>query len=101
MPNLFDLPGLPLPQELVTVLAESKMVRVERIISTGQTTGWYDQEETEFVALLQGEAVLEFVHGEKLHLKPGDTCIIEPHQRHRVCSTSTNPACIWLCVFWK
>jgi len=57
--NIFDLPELPLSEELTSVIAESKNVRIERIISTGQTSDWYDQSETEFVALLQGGAAIE------------------------------------------
>ena len=61
--NLYDLPHLPLTAELTTVLAEKSNVRIERIVSTGQTSEWYNQEETEFVALLQGSAELcGFLH---------------------------------------
>ena len=61
--NIFDLPELHLPDELATVLAESDNARIERIISTGQTSEWYDQAETEFVALLIGNAVIEYEIG--------------------------------------
>ena len=44
--NIFDLPKLPLPEEMTTVLAENGSVCIERIISTGQTSDWYDQVET-------------------------------------------------------
>ena len=99
--NLFDLPDLPLTEELATTLAESQNVWVERIVSTGQTTGWYNQEEAEFVALLQGFATLEYENGETVRLAAGDTLIIPPHKRHRVFCTSAQPPCVWLCVFWK
>ena len=39
--NLFELPELPLLEELTTVLAENNNVRIERIVSTGQVSGWY------------------------------------------------------------
>ena len=58
--NIFDLPPLPLAEELTTRLAESGNARIERIISTGQVSDWYDQAETEFVALLEGNAVIEY-----------------------------------------
>ena len=99
--NIFDLPQLPLSEELTTILAEAGNVRVERIISTGQTSDWYDQDETEFVALLEGEAVIEFDDSRKVAMSKGDTIIIKPHERHRVSYTSTEPPCVWLCVFWK
>lgn len=99
--NLFDLPPLPLSEELTDVLAEGKDVRIERIVSTGQTTDWYDQEEFEFVSLLEGEAELTWEDGCKTRLIAGDTLFIAPHKIHRVSYTSTKPACVWLCVFWK
>ena len=53
--NVFSLPELPLSEELTTVLAENENVRIERIISMGQVSAdWYDQDETEFVVLLKG-----------------------------------------------
>ena len=98
--NIFDLPTLPIPEELATILAESPNVRIERIISTGQVSEWYDQAETEFVALLQGNAVIEFENNKTVRLTKGDTLIIKPHERHRVSYTSSDPPCIWLCVFY-
>lgn len=98
--NLFDLPSPPLSEELTTVLTESDNIRIERIVSTGQTTGWYDQNENEFVALLQGKAELEFENGTITELTSGDTLVISSHERHRVRSTSAEPPCVWLCVFW-
>lgn len=98
--NLFQTPGAVLPEELVSVLAQSEAVRIERIVSTGQTSNWYDQAEAEFVALLAGSATLEFEDGKTLALSPGDNLVIPPHQRHRVAHTSTTPPAIWLCVFF-
>ena len=98
--NLFQLPLLPLDEELTTIIAENKNIRIERIISTGQTTDWYDQEETEFVALLSGCAKLEFQDGSITTLEQGDTVIIPPHSIHRVMETSQEPPCVWLCVFY-
>jgi len=97
--NIFDLPDLPLSEELSTILAESGNVRIERIISTGQTSDWYDQSETEFVALLQGEARIEFEDRE-IAMSKGDCVMIKPHERHRVSFTSSEPPCVWLCVFY-
>jgi cupin 2 domain-containing protein len=100
--NIYDLPQLPLSEELTTILAQSpnsENVRIERIISTGQTTDWYDQSETEFVALLQGKAKIEF-EDRTADISGGDTLVIQPHERHRVAYTSHEPPCIWLCVFY-
>ena len=98
--NLFDLPKLPLHEELNTTIAQSPNIRIEHIISAGQTSGWYDQEQTEFVALLEGNAEIEFENKPKIKLQKGDTLIIAPHERHRVSYTSTKPTCVWLCVFY-
>ena len=97
--NIFDLPMLPLVEELTTILAESGSVRIERIVSTGQGSDWYDQAETEFVALLEGNAVIEYENGKSVALSKGDTLVIQPNERHRVSFTSSEPPCIWLCVF--
>ncbi|MGA1197849.1 MAG: cupin, partial [Candidatus Latescibacterota bacterium] len=66
MKNLFDLPN-PLPnQEQFDDLIPDQGVKIERIISTGQTTPngeWYDQDRDEWVILLQGQATLEYESG--------------------------------------
>jgi cupin 2 domain-containing protein len=98
--NIFDLPQLPLTAEMTDVLSENGTVRIERIISTGQTSDWYDQDETEFVVLCEGEAELEFDNGERIVMARGDTLLIPAHQRHRVSRTSSEPPCIWLCFFY-
>ena len=98
--NLFDLPSLPLSEELTTIIADNPNVRIERIISTGHTSDWYDQSETEFVALLEGNAIIEFVNDRTVAMSKGDTIIIAPHERHRVSFTSSESPCVWLCVFY-
>ena len=98
--NIFDLPALPLSEELITILADSPSVRIERIVSTGQTSDWYDQSETEFAALLEGNAIIEYINGKTVALSKGDTLLIKPHERHRVIFTSGEPPCVWLCVFY-
>jgi cupin 2 domain-containing protein len=98
--NIFDLPAFPLPEELTTVLAENRNIRIERIVSTGQVSGWYDQDKTEFVALIDGNAAIEFEGGKNIAMTKGDTLFIKPHERHKVSYTSNEPPCIWLCVFY-
>lgn len=99
---LANLPAT-LPAELVTILAENRHVRIERIVSTGHASPegfWYDQEEHEWVLLLQGAATLGFEHGREVSLKPGDCLLIPAHQRHRVDWTSGEEATVWLAVFF-
>jgi cupin 2 domain-containing protein len=98
--NIFDLPEPPLFEELTNILAESENIRIERIISTGQVTDWYDQVKTEFVVLLEGNAIIEYENNVTVALSKGDTLLIEPHEKHRVSYTSSEPPCIWLCVFY-
>ena len=102
--NLFNLPD-PLPHnEDIIDLVRSDDIRIERIVSTGQTTPageWYDQDQDEWVVLIQGKAVLEYETGEKLRLSAGDHVLLPAHCRHRVAYTSPQPPCIWLAVFGK
>ena len=99
--NIFDLPALPLTEELTTVLAKNANIRIERIISTGQVSEWYDQDDTEFVVLLEGSAVVEFENNKATDMSKGDSLLIKPHERHRVSYTSSEPPCVWLCVFYN
>jgi len=90
------------PKEHFEDLLRNPDVRIERIVSTGQTTPegiWYDQAEDEWVALLQGEATLQFGNGTIMKLKPGDYLLIPAHRKHRVTFTSTQPPAIWLAIF--
>jgi cupin 2 domain-containing protein len=102
--NLRD--GLPaaLPEELVTVLAGAAGgVRVERIVSFGQASPpgyWYDQEEREFVLVVEGAARLQLEGGELVVMGPGDWIVLDAHQRHRVAWTDPDATTIWLAVFW-
>ncbi len=100
--NIYDLPD-PLPEdEVFTDLARSRGVRIERIISNGQTTPedeWYDQDLDEWVVLIQGEASLEYEYGDVKQLIAGDHLLIPAHARHRVAFTSKDPPCIWIAVF--
>jgi len=101
--NLYTgLPAL-LSEELIETLVDSQSVRIERIISTGHVSPagfWYDQRESEWVTVLQGEAVLEF-ENEKRHLVSGDYILIPPHCKHRILSTSMKEPTVWLAVFFE
>lgn len=99
--NLFKLPAQLPEEELVETLLKTPGLRIERIVSTGQTSGWYNQAETEMVFLLQGLARLEYADGRTLALTAGDSVVLPAHQRHRVAYTSAQPPCVWLCVFYS
>ncbi|MGY8767793.1 MAG: cupin domain-containing protein [Pirellulales bacterium] len=103
--NLFEQVPANASEELVSVLLESETIRIERIVSTGQNSAedfWYDQNENEWVVVLQGEAELQFADEKELHsLKPGDSVNILAHRKHRVASTSSAEPTIWLAVFYS
>jgi len=94
-----------LPAEQIFTLASSPGARIERIVSTGQASPpgfWYDQDATEWVALLAGSAGL-LIEGEPLLrvMGPGDFVEIPAHVRHRVEWTDPDRATIWLAVHLK
>ncbi len=95
------LQGLPgdLSREHFESLAESAHARIERIVSHGQATPpgqWYDQDRAEWVAVLSGEATLEYADGRKVDLQPGDHVLIPAHEKHRVARTASPT--VWLAV---
>jgi cupin 2 domain-containing protein len=101
MPNLFTIPNGPISEELVDLLACGDGLRIERIISLGHVSPpdfWYDQEQDEWVALVQGEAEIRFTDGKTKTLKAGDYLFLPAGLRHRVERTSNDPPCIWLAV---
>lgn len=101
MQNLLALPAALPESELAEPLIEGAGVLIERIISRGQASPpgfWYDQDRDEWVALLQGRAVLAYADGRRVSLAAGDWLLIPAHEKHRVEYTSAEPPCIWLAV---
>ena len=100
--NIFDqLPQSALSGELFETILEGKHCRLERIVSTGQTTPdgeWYDQEQDEWVIVLQGTAKLVFEPDHVIELQAGDYINIPAHQRHRVSWTDPNQVTVWLAL---
>ncbi|MDR5902754.1 cupin domain-containing protein [Halomonas icarae] len=93
-----------LEEEQFDELAAGQGVRIERIISRGHSSpkeGWYDQPRHEWVAVLQGRAVLAFVTGEERELGPGDHLVIPAHCRHRVAWSDPEQTTIWLAVHYN
>ena len=96
-----------LPQDLTVehfeVLLETPVLKVERIISSGQTSpesGWYDQAWGEWVMVLQGVAEITFADGRVISLQQGDSVDIPAHCRHRVSYTREAPPTLWLAVHY-
>lgn len=99
MSNVFDnLPKEVLPQEVFETLHQNKHLKLERIISTGQTSDWYDQAHDEWVILLQGHATLTFEDDNEINLKSGDYTFIGAHRKHRVSWTNPDEVCVWLAL---
>jgi len=88
--------------EIIEILQQSEHVKIERIVSTGQTspeTGWYDQPQNEWVIVLKGEAVIAFEKKE-VALKSGDYINIPAHVKHRVNWTHPRKETVWLAVYY-
>lgn len=99
--NITDSLPLTLTEEQFQTLAQKGNVKIERILSYGQTTPtgeWYDQTQDEWVMLVQGEAKLEYDDGSQIDLKRGDYVMIPAHTKHRVAWTIENELTIWLAV---
>jgi cupin 2 domain-containing protein len=102
--NLFeDLPRRA-DEELFTELLSRKGVRIERIVSTGQSTPAdkpYNQDHDEWVLLVSGAAGL-WIEGEGgRDLRPGDYILIPAHRSHRVTWTATGEPTVWLAIHFS
>jgi hypothetical protein cdivTM_09823 len=121
--NIFDLKDLSANEEIIKILFKNENVKIEKIISTGQTTDWQESNKNEFVILVQGNAEIEYYDNRicenknfktnenimknlkntndmKLQLEKGDIILIKKGERHRVSYTSKNPCCVWICIFF-
>lgn len=102
--NLFKEIPESAPKEVFTELLNADGVRIERIVSYGQASPdgfWYDQEENEWVLLLEGSATLSFEEVDSVDLKPGDFVNIPTGRRHRVEQTDPNGRTVWLAIFYR
>jgi cupin 2 domain-containing protein len=92
-------------EEHTWVLLQEPGLRLERIHSCAAASPagfWYDQEDHEWVTLLQGSATLAFADGDSpIALSRGDSLLIPAHRRHRVVETDPAPGTIWLALFWR
>jgi cupin 2 domain-containing protein len=101
---LASLPESAETEQFVELLRRPGL-RIERIVSTGQTSPpgfWYDQDWSEWVLLLAGAAEL-LLEGEAQprRLEAGSFIDIPAHRRHRVEWTSTSPAAVWLAIHYQ
>ncbi len=107
MKNLFDLQGEK-TEEIMEIMVEKgrlgdkSAIKIERILSYGQATPadyYYDQGWDEWVAIIQGEAILSYDDGRGVDLRAGDSLLIKRGERHRVDYTSED--CIWIAVHYS
>jgi cupin 2 domain-containing protein len=100
--NLFSEIAANLPEEICQTLLSTSHVRIERAVSQGHASPpdfWYDQEQNEWVLLIQGSAQLRFEDA-VVEMQPGDFINIPAHQRHRVESTDSTQPTIWLAIYY-
>jgi cupin 2 domain-containing protein len=102
--NLFESIERDTVAEQFTELLARPGVRIERIVSHGQTSPpgfWYDQAEAEWVVVLRGAARLRFEdESAPRALRAGDCVEIAPHRRHRVEWTDPAGPTVWLAVYF-
>ena len=99
-PSLLDgLPAGPEAAERFEDLLARPGVRIERIVSSGQSTPpgqWLEQAWDEWVLLVSGAAGLTLEGEPPMTLRPGDWLLIPVHRRHRVDWTETPT--VWLAI---
>ena len=102
--NIFENIPAELPDELFEVLLEGANFKLERIVSYGHSSPegfWYDQEQNEWVLVLQGYACLSFEgEDEPMLLSAGDYLNIPAHVKHRVEWTDEDHETVWLAVHY-
>jgi cupin 2 domain-containing protein len=97
--NIYSETGVAADTEQFVTLFKNDSVKIERIVSHSHASPagfWYDQFDDEWVIVLRGSAVLEFIDGEVVDMTEGDYLFIPRRVRHRVARTGA--ATIWLAV---
>jgi cupin 2 domain-containing protein len=104
MKNIFlELPDK-IEREVFDDLFKCETLRIERILSQGQSSpisGWYDQEENEWVIVLRGAGNITFADGREIQLKKGDYLQIPSHTKHKVSWTDPDEITVWLALFYR
>jgi cupin 2 domain-containing protein len=99
-----DVPRHALDEQLTSML-QANNLRIERIVSHGHASPpgfWYDQDQHEWVIVLQGAARLLFEGDAKsIELGAGDYVDIPAHKKHRVEWTTPEEPTVWLAVYFR
>jgi cupin 2 domain-containing protein len=102
--NLFDAIPPNLTEELFSTIHRAKDFRIERIVSQGQCSPpgfWYDQNQHEWLIVLEGSASIEFQNQtEPVELHRGSYLNIPAHTKHRVLQTNSNQQTVWLAIHY-
>ncbi|HEY7244574.1 MAG TPA: cupin domain-containing protein [Xanthobacteraceae bacterium] len=101
MVNLFDDVPPRAEEETFTELLSREGVRIERIVSTGQSTPLdkpHCEGHDEWVLLLAGAAGLRIEGEGERGLRPGDHVLIAAHRSHWVTWTAKDEPTIWLAI---
>ena len=96
--NLLTNLPMALEAEQFQTLFHNPQVTIERIVSHGQSSPWYEQAWDEWVLLVSGGARLIFADGSELELEPGDYLLLPAQIRHRVAWTTQDQETIWLAI---
>ncbi len=101
--NIFKNIPKQLSEEIFEDIISQDGVKIERIISKGQSTPkgeWYDQDTNEWVIIMKSKAVISFEDSDDVKLGLGDYLNIPAHTKHRVSSTDESQETIWLAVHY-
>jgi len=100
--NIFDSIPSELTDELFTTIHRTKQFCIKRIVSQGHCSAegfWYDQNEHEWVIVLEGNAAIQFEGDPQLvELRRGSYLNIPAHIRHRIVRTSPTERTVWLAI---
>jgi cupin 2 domain-containing protein len=99
--NLFDDIPARADGEIFTEVLLREGVRIERIVSTGQSTPAdkpHRQGHDGWVLILAGSAGLRLEGEGERDLRPGDHILIAAHRAHWVTYTAKDELTIWLAV---
>lgn len=102
--NFFSNIPKNLTDEIIETILTNKNIRIERIISKGQSSPedfWYDQTENEWILVLEGKAIIKFEDESIITLHKGDYLLIPANKKHRVEWTDPEQHTIWLAIFFN
>jgi len=102
--NIFKAIPKDLKKEFFKQLLCKNNLKIQKIVSKGHSSpksGWYNQNDNEWVIVLKGKAVLSFKNAKDVTLKKGDFINIPTNVKHKVSWTKPNKKTIWLAIHYK